>query len=133
MTRSEAEAALKRLVLRGIFDDFSPSELGAFRPLRPGVDILPLYGTSDDGVLSTGPSAALLRYEPGASIPEHRHTGYEHIVVLRGSQRDHDGHYPSGTCVISPPGTRHSVRSDEGCLVLAIWNRSVVLLEGDSP
>ena len=129
----------KRIVLRGMFKAFSPSEQGfspaahgEFRQLRPGVHILPLYGKSEDGSLSSAPSAAFLRYEPGASIPEHDHPGYEHILVLSGSQRDQSGHYTTGTCLISPPGTRHSVQSDDGCLVLAIWNRPVVLLEGES-
>jgi len=30
--------------------------------------------------------------------------------------------------VINPPGTRHSVSSDEGCIVLAIWQAPVRFL-----
>ena len=67
------------------------------------------------------PAAALLRYAPGAAVPAHRHTDYEHILVLRGSQRDADGHYPAGTLLVSPPGSWHAVGSEAGCLVLAIW------------
>lgn len=121
-----------RVVLRDVFAEFSPVEHGDFRPLHPGVDILPLYG-HEEGAPANGPSAALLRYQPGASVPEHQHAGYEHIFVLSGSQSDDAGLYPRGTCVINPPGTRHAVKSDEGCLVLAIWNRPVVLLKGDAP
>ncbi len=84
--------------------------------LRPGVEFHALYGRPGQG-----PSAALLRYEPGATVPEHRHTDYEHILVLHGSQRDGNGHYPAGTLLVSPPGSRHAVASDAGCLVLAIW------------
>ena len=43
-------------------------------PFRAGIEIYRLYG---DGM--TGPTAALLRFEPGASVSLHEHTGYEHI------------------------------------------------------
>jgi anti-sigma factor ChrR (cupin superfamily) len=121
-----------RIVLRSLFGDLSWAGRGPFFPLWPGVDLLPLYGFDEEGVPTNrgGPSAAFIRYQPGASVPEHAHPGYEHIFVLQGSQVDHLGSYPAGTCVMSPPGSRHSVRSDEGCLVLAIWNRSVEVVGG---
>ncbi len=131
--RRAVSVPTERLVLADLFGDFAPQEYGEFRRLHPGVDILPLYGGSHDELPLGGPSAALLRYAPGASIPEHQHAGYEHIFVLRGSQEDQRGHYGRGTCVINPPGTRHAVKSTEGCLVLAIWNRPVVILEGETP
>ncbi len=91
-----------------------------WEPFRPGVDIYRLYG---DG--QTGPAAALLRYAPGASVPEHEHTGYEHIVVLSGSQQDIHGNHQAGTLVINPPGSSHRVVSDQGCIVLIIWEKPV--------
>jgi len=120
----------QRLVLRGLFDNFDPRSLGEFAPLWPGVDILPLYGLSPAGVPiePNQPSAALIRYAPGASVPAHRHPGYEHILVLAGAQSDERGVYERGTCVMSPPGTSHGVASERGCLVLAIWNQSVEVL-----
>jgi anti-sigma factor ChrR (cupin superfamily) len=84
--------------------------------LRPGVEFHALYGQPGQG-----PAAALLRYAPGASVPAHRHGGSEHILVLAGSQRDEYGPYEAGTLLVSPPGSRHTVTSDDGCLVLAIW------------
>lgn len=92
-----------------------------WQPFRPGVDIHRLYGDT------TGPSAALLRYQPGAQVPHHDHTGYEHIIVLAGSQHDERGTYPTGTVVINPPGSHHAVASSDGCLVLIIWEKPVVL------
>ena len=59
-------------------------------PFRSGVSIRWLYQTHPGG-----PAAALLRYEPGAAVPLHEHLGYEHIVVLQGSQSDERGHYPA--------------------------------------
>lgn len=85
--------------------------------LRPGVGLHALYGQP-----GKGPAAALLRYAPGASVPEHRHIDYEHILILQGSQRDANGLYPAGTLLVSPPGSQHAVTSEAGCLVLAIWS-----------
>ncbi|HEY9632244.1 MAG TPA: cupin domain-containing protein [Coleofasciculaceae cyanobacterium] len=93
-----------------------------WEPFRPGVDIYRLY---EEG--HTGAAAALLRYQPGASIPKHNHTGFEHIFVLSGSQTDQNGEHQTGTLVINPPGTIHSVISQEGCIVLAIWEKPIAL------
>ncbi len=57
-----------------------------WQPFRDGVEIYRLYG---DGV--SGPTAALLRYKAEGIVPLHEHTGYEHILVLSGSQRDQNG------------------------------------------
>ncbi len=116
-----------RIVLRDLMSGISPEDYGEFQELYPGVDILPLYGrdAEPDGDHSAKPSAALIRYQPGAKVPTHEHRGYEHIIVLVGSQSDDFGEYTKGTCVMSPPGTSHAVTSAEGCLVLAIWHRPI--------
>lgn len=88
----------------------------SWQPLRPGVEFHALYGQPGQG-----PAAALLRYEAGASVPAHWHGGIEHILVLQGAQRDEHGAYEAGTLLVSPPGSRHAIVSDDGCLVLAIW------------
>lgn len=109
-----------RVVLRDLFgpaQDFSALD---WKPFRDGIEIVRLYG---DGVV--GPSAALLRYAAGAQLPPHRHVDYEQIIVLSGSQRDEHGRYPAGTCLIHGPDTSHHVASDEGCVVLAVWNSPV--------
>lgn len=111
------------LVVGGLLDpdrDFSGLD---WLPLHPGVDIHDLYPESDDGA-----RAALLRYHPGAVVPWHLHGGYEHILVLQGAQQDDHGRYEKGTLVINPPGTTHRVSSEEGCIVLAVWQRPVQLL-----
>ncbi|HVJ21253.1 MAG TPA: cupin domain-containing protein [Polyangiaceae bacterium] len=93
----------------------------AFSAFRKGVEIARLYREGRGGA-----SAAFLRYAPGASIPLHRHLGYEHILVLEGAQEDERGRYAAGTFVVNPPGSSHSVRSVSGCLVLVVWQRPVV-------
>jgi anti-sigma factor ChrR (cupin superfamily) len=96
----------------------------SFGPFREGVTMHRLYGDDE------GPSAAVLKYEPGASVPMHEHTGFEHLLVLDGSQSDDRGHYVKGTLAVNPPGTTHRVWSEEGCVVLLIWERPVRLLDG---
>jgi anti-sigma factor ChrR (cupin superfamily) len=91
-----------------------------WEPMRPGIEIHRLYGDGGDG-----PSAALLRYQPGTKLPRHRHVGMEHILVLSGSQEDERGHYRAGALVVNPPGTSHNVSSAEGCIVLALWEKPV--------
>ena len=55
----------------------------------------------------------------------HEHTGYEHIFVLAGSQVDENSKADTGSLIINPPGTRHSVLSETGCIVLAIYEKPV--------
>jgi anti-sigma factor ChrR (cupin superfamily) len=97
-----------------------------WEPLRTGVEICRLFTSA-----SSGPSAALLRYQPGAEVPRHAHDGYELIAVLSGAQEDERGRYPAGTLVVNPPGSRHHVRAEGGCTVLIVWERPVVFESGE--
>lgn len=92
-----------------------------FEPFREGVDICYLVVGE--------PTVALLKYEPGARVPRHRHTGLETIFVLSGAQSDENGTYGEGSFVANPEGTEHSVWSDEGCIVLIQWERAVEFLD----
>jgi anti-sigma factor ChrR (cupin superfamily) len=92
----------------------------AWEPFYENVEIHRLYG---DGL--SGPCAAVLRFAPGGRIPHHEHIGYEHLIMLSGSQRDEQGEIIEGTLAIHPPGTSHGVVSDTGCVVLAIYERPV--------
>jgi len=91
-----------------------------WQPFRDGVEIYRLYGDN-----TSGSAAALLRYEAGASVPRHTHTGFEHIYVLTGSQTDQNGEHQAGTFVINPPNSNHSVVSQAGCIVLVIWEKPI--------
>lgn len=92
--------------------------------LRPGIRIRELFMGADLRV-------ALLSYIPGASVPLHVHTGDEHIFVIEGSQSDEDGEYPAGSYVFNPAGSRHSVSSRDGCLVLIQWRGPVKIVDDD--
>ena len=102
-----------------------PEQL-AWQSFRSGVDIYRLYRNPE-----TGLEAALLRYEPGATIPEHDHIGTELILVLSGSQRDRNGDHPAGTLVINPPDSHHNLISEPGCIVLIIWEKPVSIRNMD--
>jgi anti-sigma factor ChrR (cupin superfamily) len=96
----------------------------SFEPYLPGIEIHRFYGDEN-----SGPSAILLRYQPGARAPHHSHPGYEHIYVLSGEQADERGVYGVGTFVVNAPGSRHDVRSDTGCVVLVVKEQPVVFTE----
>ncbi len=94
-----------------------------WRAFHDGVDILPINGTPE------GYFCALLRYEAGAVVPHHAHSGHEHILILRGAQSDERGTYAQGTFLINMPDSSHRVvSSDTGCVVLAIWEAPVRFL-----
>jgi anti-sigma factor ChrR (cupin superfamily) len=100
----------------------------AWEPFRDGIRAAWLYRNGAHGA-----AAAYLRYEPGAGVPRHWHAGYEHVFVLRGSQTDHNGRHGPGSLVISPPGSAHEIVSEDGCIVLVIWERPVVFRVEPSP
>ncbi|MEO7933762.1 MAG: cupin domain-containing protein [Chthoniobacterales bacterium] len=90
---------------------------------QDGVDIFRIYG---DG--NSGPCASLLRFQKDGQIPLHKHVGYEHLFILTGSQTDDQGTAQAGSLIINPPGTRHRVTSESGCIVLAIYEKPVAFL-----
>lgn len=110
------------VILSDLFSLADQPERLSWETFRPGIEIHRLYG---DG--QQGPAAALLKYEPGATVPHHTHTGYEHIIVLSGAQQDYQGNHTAGTLVINPPESSHAVASAEGCIVLIFWEKPVVI------
>jgi anti-sigma factor ChrR (cupin superfamily) len=94
-----------------------------WEPFREGIQVLWLHKDKEHGN-----SSALLKYDAGASAPFHAHVGYEHIFVLEGSQVDENGVHEVGNLSINPPGTSHNVHSPDGCIVLAVWEKSVKFL-----
>jgi anti-sigma factor ChrR (cupin superfamily) len=118
-----ADASPPFLALRDLFTISNWQHTLPWTPFREGIEIYRLYG---DG--KTGPGTALLRFRPGARIPLHEHTGYEHILVLAGSQVDENGSAGNGSLIVNPPHTRHSVFSEHGCIVLAIYEKPVAFL-----
>jgi anti-sigma factor ChrR (cupin superfamily) len=91
---------------------------------QKGVDIHWIYRLPQNG-----PAAAFLRFRPGGRVPLHEHRGFEHILVLSGSQRDNSGELRAGALMVHSPGTRHSVVSAQGCLVLAVYEKPARFLK----
>jgi anti-sigma factor ChrR (cupin superfamily) len=107
----------------GLFDFAARPEQIAWRPFQPGVEIHHLFGSGQ-----AGPSAALIRFHPGGTVPLHYHAGNEYILVLAGSQTDENGASSAGTLIVNPPGTQHSIVSHTGCVVLAIYEKPVAFI-----
>lgn len=112
-----------RLAIAGLFGAQTDWTRFPWQPFREGVELARLYGEAD-----SGPSMALLRYAPGARVPKHIHHGLEHILVLEGSQRDDGGLHQTGSILVHGPDTSHTVSSEAGCIVLAIWAKPVEIL-----
>ena len=51
------------------------------------------------------------------------------MVVITGSQADAQGVIRAGDVALNAPGTEHEVFSEEGCLVLLVWERQPIMLE----
>jgi anti-sigma factor ChrR (cupin superfamily) len=117
-----------RLELKDLFHIAENADSIAWQPFRDGVDIYRLYGEA-----TSGPTAALIRFRENGRVPMHEHQGYEHILVLSGSQRDQNSTAIAGTLMINAPGTRHSIVSEAGCIVLAIYEKPVKFAAGEVP
>lgn len=69
----------------------------------------------------SGKRTMLTRFEPGARLPRHRHTGLEQTFVPEGSLVDEDGECTAGNYVWRRPGSVHSAWSPHGCLGLGVF------------
>jgi anti-sigma factor ChrR (cupin superfamily) len=65
-----------------------------------------------------GHTTSVVRYDPGSSFSPHLHPKGEEILVLEGVFSDEHGDYPAGTYLRNPPGSKHSPRSEDGCVLL---------------
>ena len=113
-------AATKKYIVNGLFDRDQLVASRQWQTLREGVFISPIYEE-----VNLGSSAAFLHYIPGARVPKHFHLGFEHIVILHGSQFDGLQEYRPGTLVIHSPDSHHQIHSPDGCVALGIWEKPV--------
>jgi len=69
--------------------------------------------------------ALLARFEPGATLPPHRHVGDELIFLLEGANADESGVVATGNLNYRPNGCVHTVTTQHGATVLAVvWGRT---------
>lgn len=64
--------------------------------------------------------ALLARFEPGASLPKHRHVGDELIFILEGANADESGVVATGNMSYRPNGCVHTVTTKHGATALAV-------------
>ena len=69
--------------------------------------------------------ALLARFEPGATLPPHRHVGDELIFVIEGANADESGAVATGNMNYRPNGCVHTVTTKNGATLLAVvWGRT---------
>jgi anti-sigma factor ChrR (cupin superfamily) len=103
------------------------------------VESLPWTPTETEGIdmkvlmkdEANGRWTALIRWQPGASLPLHEHTDIEQSYILEGSLSDHEGEATAGQFVWRPVGSRHRAHSTNGAVLLAIFLAPNKFLEGD--
>jgi len=84
--------------------------------VQPEMSLLPL-----DYDRESGRGSYLMRMDPGAETFPHTHRWLEEFMVLEGSLVDDDGaRFGPGDYVRYAAGTRHSSRTEEGCLLLVV-------------
>jgi anti-sigma factor ChrR (cupin superfamily) len=67
----------------------------------------------------------LARFEPGATLPPHRHVGDELIFLVEGANADESGVVNTGNVNYRPNGCVHTVTTKNGATVLAVvWGRT---------
>ena len=81
----------------------------------PGIRAKRIWNDKD-----TGRFAVLSRFEPGAVLARHRHTGDELIFVIEGSTADEYGEVTAGNLNFRPQGCVHTVTSRNGATVFNI-------------
>lgn len=82
-------------------------------PMQPEIKWFPV---SFDRV--TGQGCYVMQMRPGAVTIEHVHKGMEEFLILEGELIDDDGTvFRSGDFVSYRPGTRHSSRTETGCVI----------------
>src|SRR6201982_3094025 len=81
----------------------------------PGISIKVLYEDKEKGEMT-----CFLKWEPGATLPMHKHPEIEQSYVIEGSFYDHEGICRAGEFVWRRVGSFHETCSDEGAIILAI-------------
>jgi anti-sigma factor ChrR (cupin superfamily) len=91
----------------------------------PGIDMKILLEDKE-----SGPLTALFRWQAGAELALHEHVEVEQTFVLSGSLVDEEGEVTAGNYVWRPKGNRHIARSPDGALVLSMFLKPNIFLDG---
>src|SRR5258707_10666753 len=101
-----------------------------WQPMTPTIKARMLW--SDP---ATKRRAQITRFEPGATLPMHKHVGDEFLYVIEGAIADEAGITAAGSVGYRPDGCIHSVSSKLGATVFAIITGGVepATAVGDAP
>jgi quercetin dioxygenase-like cupin family protein len=89
-----------------------------------GISVKPLRADRVSGRASS----FLLRFEAGAKYPYHHHPAGEELFVVAGTCLIEGVTLAAGDYLYTPPGSKHSVRTDTGCTLLFQVPEEVVIL-----
>ncbi|TRX54997.1 ChrR family anti-sigma-E factor [Thalassomonas sp. M1454] len=64
--------------------------------------------------------SSLLQIEPGGTVPEHTHKGFELTLLLQGSFSDEMGTYVPGDFIMLDGEHQHTPATTEGCLCFTV-------------
>ncbi|GHG03068.1 ChrR family anti-sigma-E factor [Thalassotalea marina] len=74
--------------------------------------------------------SSLLHIDPGGSVPQHTHHGYELTLLLEGSFSDDMGEYHVGDFILLDQNHDHSPVSENGCLCFTVANDALHFTKG---
>ena len=92
-----------------------------------GIDMKILLEDKQSGLMT-----ALFRWQAGAELALHEHVEVEQTFVLQGSLVDEEGEVTAGNYVWRPKGNRHIARSPHGALVLSMFLKPNIFLDGSA-
>jgi anti-sigma factor ChrR (cupin superfamily) len=92
-----------------------------------GIDMKILLEDKESGLMT-----ALFRWQAGAELALHEHVEVEQTFVLQGSLVDEEGKVTAGNYVWRPKGNRHIARSPNGALVLSMFLKPNIFLDGSA-
>jgi anti-sigma factor ChrR (cupin superfamily) len=90
-----------------------------------GIEMKILLEDKESGLMT-----ALFRWQAGAELALHEHVEVEQTFVLQGSLVDEEGEVTAGNYVWRPKGNRHIARSPNGALVLSMFLKPNIFLDG---
>jgi anti-sigma factor ChrR (cupin superfamily) len=103
--------------------NFNPCEI-AWVEAIPGVRQKPVWHDKE-----TKRRASIVRFEPGAQLPRHKHVGDELIFVIEGSNADESGEVLTGNLNYRPNGCTHSVTTKNGATIFALVTGGVEMVK----
>jgi anti-sigma factor ChrR (cupin superfamily) len=90
-----------------------------------GIEMKILLEDKESGLMT-----ALFRWQAGAELALHEHVEVEQTFVIQGSLVDEEGEVTAGNYVWRPKGNRHIARSPNGALVLSMFLKPNIFLDG---